>query len=99
MITITRTASIAPGKTGDAMVFGHQVAKYIKDKHGTTLEVLMPIGGNPARIAWFTRYESLGQWETLTTKLMADNDYMGLVSKHSHLFLAGSVKDHIWRTA
>ena len=98
MIAITRTASIAPGKTRDAVAFGHQVAKYIKEKHGTTLEVLMPIGGNPARIAWHTRYESLAQWETLTTKLLADKAYMEIASKHTETFLPGSVCDHIWRT-
>ena len=98
MITITRTASIAPGKTGNAIAFGHQVAKYIKEKHGTSLEVMMPIGGNPARIAWYTRYESLAQWEALTGKLLADKDYLALTAKHSDTFLPGSVHDHIWRT-
>jgi hypothetical protein len=44
MIVITRTASIAPGKTGEAVLFGHQIAKYIKEAHGVSLEVLMPIG-------------------------------------------------------
>lgn len=98
MIAITRTASIAPGKTGDAVAFGHQIAKYIKEKHGTPLEVLMPVGGNPARIAWHARYDSLSQWETLTTKLLADKEYMELVSKHAGTFLPGSVRDSIWRT-
>lgn len=98
MIAITRTASIAPGKTSSAIAFGHQVAKYIKDKHGVTLEVLMPIGGNPARIAWHTRYESLAEWEKLTGKLLADKEYMAMVAKHGDTFLPASVHDHIWRT-
>ena len=98
MITVTRTASIAPGKTGNAMAFGHQVANYIKEKHGTTLEVMMPVGGNPARIAWYMRYASLAEWETWTGKLLADKAYMELVSKHSDTFLPGSVHDSIWRT-
>jgi hypothetical protein len=98
MIAITRTASIAPGKTSEAVAFGHQVAKYIKEAHGTALEVLMPIGGNPARIAWHARYDSLAQWETLTAKLLADKTYMELVSKHAATFLPGSVRDNIWRT-
>jgi len=98
MIAITRTASIASGKTSGAMAYSHQIAKYIKEKHGTTLEVLMPIGGNPARIAWHARYENLGQWETLTAKLLADKEYMELVSKHADNFLPGSVHDSIWRT-
>jgi hypothetical protein len=98
MIVITRTASIAPGKTGEAVLFGHQIAKYIKEAHGVSLEVLMPIGGNPARIAWHARYDSLAQWETLTAKLLADTSYMELVSKHASTFLPASVNDHIWRT-
>jgi hypothetical protein len=31
MITFTRTASIAPSKTGDAIAFANQVARHIKD--------------------------------------------------------------------
>jgi hypothetical protein len=98
MIAFTRTASIAPGKTGDAVAFGHQVAKHMKEKHGTALEVLMPIGGNPARIAWYARYEDLAQLEVLTAKLLADKAYMELVSKHANTFLPGSICDHIWQT-
>ena len=98
MIAITRTASIAPGKTGDAMAYGHEIAKYIKEKHGATFEVLMPIGGNPARIAWHARLANLGEWEALTAKLMADKQYMEIVSKQSSTFLPGSVRDHFWRT-
>jgi hypothetical protein len=98
MIAVTRTASIALGKTGNAVAFGHQVAKYIKDRHGVTLEVLMPIGGNPARIAWHMRYQSLAEWEALTAKLLADKEYMELVSKHSDAFLPGSIRDSFWRT-
>jgi hypothetical protein len=98
MITIIRSASIAPGKTGDAIAFANQIAKYFKEKYGTTLELLMPIGGNPNRIAWHARYESLGQLEALTAKLTADTDYMGLIAKNSATFLPGSVHDEIWRT-
>jgi len=98
MITITRTASIAPGKTGDAMAFAHLVARHIKEKHGVAMEILMPIGGNPGRIAWQSRYDSLGQWETLIGKLMADKDYMDMVARQSLTFLAGSVHDDIWRS-
>jgi hypothetical protein len=98
MIAVTRTASIAPGKTGDAMAYAHHIAKYVKDKHGTTFEVLMPIGGNPARIAWHARLASLAEWETLTTKLLADRTYVELVSQNSALFLPGSVRDTFWRS-
>jgi len=98
MIAFTRSASIAPGKTADALRFGHDVAKFVKDKHGITLELLMPIGGNPSRIAWHCRFEGLTQWESLIGKLMADKKYLDLVAKSSDAFLPGSVHDDIWRT-
>ncbi len=98
MITVTRIASIAPGKTGDALAFAQHIAKYIKQNHGTTLEVLMPIGGNPSRIAWLARYDSLAQWEGLTGALMADQGYLETLAKNSATFLPGSVHDEIWRS-
>ncbi len=98
MISITRTASIAPGKAVEAIAYGHEIAKYIKAKHNITFEVLTPIGGNPARIAWNARMANLAEWESVTGKLMADKKYMEIVSKHSALFLPGSVCDHLWRT-
>jgi hypothetical protein len=97
MITFIRTISIAPGKTRKAMAFGHDIARYIKEKHGTTIEVLMPMGGNPSRIAWFARFDGLAQLETLTGKLLAEGQYMELVEKNADTFLAGSLHDEIWR--
>jgi hypothetical protein len=98
MITVTRTATIAPGKLGDAMTFAHQVAKLIKDRHGTALEVLMPIGGNPSRVAWHARYDSVAQWEALNGKLLSDKEYMDLISKQTATFVPGSLNDEIWRS-
>jgi len=98
MITFTRTAVIAPGKTGDAIVFANQVSKYIKEKYGTTLELLMPVGGNPNRIAWQARYQNLGEWEALSAKIIADSEYMGMITKNSGTFLPGSIHDEFWRT-
>jgi hypothetical protein len=98
MINSMRTALIAPGRTGDALAFANQVAKHIKEKYGTTLELLMPIGGNPGRIAWASRYQSLGVWETLSAKLIADSDYLGMIAKNASTFLPGSVHDELWRT-
>jgi hypothetical protein len=98
MIAITRTASIAPGKAAFAMRFAHAVAKFVKDKHGTNIDVLLPVGGNPNRIAWYWRLEGLEQWEALTGKLMTDKKYMDLVAKNSDAFLAGSIHDEIWRS-
>jgi hypothetical protein len=93
-----RTAAIAPGKWDDALAFANQIAKYVKEKYGRTVEVLMPVGGDPARIAWLSNYESLAQFEAATAKLLADPDYMGMVAKNIAAFLPGSINDDIWRT-
>jgi hypothetical protein len=98
MITFTRTGSIAPGKTREAIAFAHQIAKIIKEKHGVTLEILMPVAGNPYRIAWRTRYEGLAQLEAFSAKVLADADYMATIAENSANFLPGSMHDEIWRT-
>jgi hypothetical protein len=98
MITFIRSASIAPGKTGDAIALANQIGKHITENYGITIELLMPVGGNPNRIAWHARYETLAQVEALGAKLLADTEYMGIIAKNSATFLPGSVHDEIWRT-
>jgi hypothetical protein len=98
MIFFSRTASIAPGKASDAIAFGHLIAKYIKETSGTQLEVLVPIGGDPNRIAWHARYDSVAEWDAVTSKLLTDKLYVELVSKQNNTFLPGSVHDALWRS-
>ncbi len=98
MIRFVRTAAIAPGKLGDALAFAKEVAEHLHKQHGVKVEVLMPVGGNPLRVAWKSDYPNLGAMEDLMAKLMADQKYLELVSKGGLNFVAGSVHDAIWRT-
>ena len=98
MIRVVRTASIAPGKVGDALAFAKQVSDFIAKKHGVQLQVMLPVGGNPHRVAWRTEYPDLGAMETFQAKLMADPKYVELLAKGGANFIAGSVNDSIWRT-
>jgi hypothetical protein len=98
MVTITRTAAIAPGKLGDATAYANQIAGFVKEKYSQTIEVLMPFGGNPYRIAWRLNFESLAQLEAYVAKLGADPDYLAMSASGSANFLPGSVHDEIWRT-
>ena len=98
MVTVIRSGAIAPGKTADALAFAQQIKKLIKDKHGVAIDLLVPVGGNPARIAFKTNHEGLGEWETLSSKLLADADYQAVIASNSATFLPGSVNDDIWRT-
>jgi len=85
MIFFSRTASIAPGKASDAIAFGHLIAKYIKETYGTHLEVLVPIGGDPNRISWHARYESVAEWDAVTTKLLTDKLYVTSIEAKQHI--------------
>ena len=97
MIVFTRTASIAPGKAGAAAAFAHQVAAYLKSSLGIDVEVLMPVGGNPYRITWSSRYQSLGELEEKNLKMLADQKYIQLLTVGNDIFIAGSAFDTIWR--
>lgn len=97
MIASVRTAIIAPGKNGGAMVFARQVSTYIKEKHKTPVEVSIAVAGNPSRIAWRSTYASLAEMETFTNALLADPAYAELLVKGADLFLPGSLHDEIWR--
>ena len=99
MIFFVRTISIAPGKNADAMAFAHKVTQYVKDKFKRDTHISMPIGGNPNRIAFAARYKDLAEYEAVSVKSLADKNYMELVSAGADLWIAGSLRDEIWRTA
>ena len=98
MIRFVRTASIASGKFGDAIAFAKQISEFLKRQHGLNLEVMIPVGGNPQRIAWRAEYEGLAALDAMQTKILADREYLELVAKGSSNFIAGSFNDEIWRT-
>jgi hypothetical protein len=97
MISFMRTASIAAGKTVDAITFAHQITKFLAEKHDLKVAICLPIGGNPNRIGWHTMYPSLAELEVTTVKLMADPEYMALITANAGNMIAGSLHDDIWR--
>ena len=97
MIVATRTISIAPGKNVAAIGLAHQIAAYLKTLLGTDVEVLTPIGGNPFRITWSSRYPNLAEFEVKQAKMVADQKYMQLVVSGLDNFVPGSVFDTLWR--
>lgn len=98
MIYFSRTANIAGGKAKGALAIAYEVANYVKDEHGLELEILMPIGGNPNQITWVSRYNSLADYETMSTSLLGDEGYLAMVVKSADYFIAGSIRDAIWRS-
>ena len=98
MIRFVRTASIAQGKLREALTGAKEIADHLSKAHGIKLEVMMPVGGNPFRIAWRAEYPSLAAMEDAMSKLMADAKWLEIQAKGSANFIAGSANDAIWRT-
>jgi hypothetical protein len=98
MITFVRTASIAPGKVGDAIAFAHKVAKLVEKITGLKIGVSIPVGGNPFRIAWVTTEPDLASVEANMSKLLSNAEYMSFIETSGSYFLPGSVHDEIWRS-
>lgn len=98
MIRYTRTAAIAPGKLEGAMAFAKEVAAHWKSKYGVTMEVGLPIGGNPYRMCWTATYDNLAAADAVQLKSMADAHFVELLTKVApEHFVGGSVRDEFWR--
>jgi hypothetical protein len=98
MIRFVRTSSVAPGKLGSAISFAKQITEYIAKQFDVKMQVMLPVGGNPHRIAWRSEFVSLGAMDEFQSRLLADPKYMEMLSKGSDNFIAGSINDDIWRT-
>ena len=98
MNRFVRTASVAPGKLGTSIAFAKQISEYIGQHFDVKMQVMMPLGGNPHRLAWKTDFASLSAMDEFQSKLLADPKYMEMLHKSGDLFIAGSLNDDIWRT-
>jgi len=97
MIRLVRSANIAPGKFGEAVAFAKQISEYIEKTYGVKLDVMVPVGGNPYRIAWRAEYANLGALEEMQGKMMADPKYLEITTKGAPNFIGGSINDAMWR--
>ena len=97
MIVYTSSAHIAPGRSGSALAFAHEVAEHLSRVHDVRLNVLRPLSGKRGRIAWSTRYESLEAMRAVRDKLAADQAYRAMRQRHSDDFVLGSFKSSIWQ--
>jgi len=98
MIQFSRTASVGPGKVGDALGFANEISGYLQKQYDIKTQVLMPVGGNPHRISWRSEYPNLAALEAIQSKFPTDEKYMALLAKGAPNFIPGSVTDEIWRT-
>ena len=97
MIAFVRFVSIMPGKTLDALAIAHKIKKHAKEKHGSEINLMMPIGGNPNRIAFVSRADHLADVEAALEKIAADAEWQKLIADNAANVIPGSVHDEIWR--
>ena len=97
MITVTRTVSIAPGKTADASLVARQIADYMRSTWGVENEVLWPIGGIPHCVSWSCHYQDRTALDKTIIKMESDERYRALMRKASETFVEGSVRDSVWQ--
>jgi hypothetical protein len=98
MIAFVRTVCVRPGKQMEAMSFAREIAAYFKGTYEMDMEVLRPVGGNPHRISWSTRYADLAALDAFSTKMLGDQKYWQLVNGAADCFIAGATRDSIWQT-
>ena len=98
MIVFVHTANINPGRQASALEFAKAVTAHLKQHHDQQVEVLLPVGGNPQRMAWSSSYKNLAEMEAVRDKLAVDTAYWALLEKYSADFQAGSMNDAIWKT-
>lgn len=98
MISIFRTAAIAPGKDAAAIAFAREILAHLKKNYDVEAELLRPIDGNPQRIAWSLRYKDLAEFERARARVLGDAQYQEILGKAPGIFVAGSLNDALWQT-
>jgi hypothetical protein len=96
MINSHRTACVKSGMMVDALGVAQEFVALMKKVAGLDVRIESPIGGNPWRIRWTIQYADLNAMQAATTKLMANADYIALLSKIAEYMISGASVDEVW---
>ena len=97
MITVVRTVTTLPGETGAAVAWAKEVAAIVRRVTGKDQIIATSFAGMLADIAWIGQYNSVGQYDELRTKVLADKEYVDALKRARQLFMPGSDRDQIWK--
>ena len=95
MITWIRSATIAPGKTGEAFAFVRSATKLIKHKHNIMIAVGRPIAGNPNRVFWRSEHADMAEYEADHRKISTDGEFLQIMREAGPCFVAETTHDEI----
>lgn len=97
MIVMHRRADVAAGKMGDALAWAKEAAATFEKVTGHVVEVMVPVGARPYQIVWRSQYEDMAALEAAMDSTAQDADYLAKIQSGSDLFIAGRVRDRLWR--
>ena len=76
-----------------AIAWAQDIAGQITANHGIQVDVAVEVFGDVGGIHWQSEFESLGQWEELTMKIIADEALQETVSHAGEHVVASSTHD------
>ena len=97
MITAIRTANAIPGKIGEAVIWGKELAKIAERVHRNESDLVYKLWRRGRGMAWTWQFDNAGQVEDALSKLMADREYLTAITKAESLIVPGSIQDQMWR--
>ncbi len=98
MLTVIREVGILPGKTAAARSLLVELTALARETTGAEFEAVRPVGGNPQRQGWCTRFKDLAAYDAAWAKLMAEPRFGQLMQKTPDIFVPGSMNEVIWQS-
>lgn len=99
MIRFRRSAKIKSDKVLDGVRFAKEAAEYINAKHApVSVQVYTGLFGDLNTIHWYIDYKDLATLDSISKQLLADQEYLAIVSKGTECIIEGSVHDTVIRS-
>ena len=94
MIRLQRSGRTKNGKLVNGIMFAKEIAEYLNSKYAPlSVQVFAEQFGNLGTIYWYLDYKDLATLESVTSKLIADQEYLAIALKGMELFIEGSIHD------
>jgi hypothetical protein len=98
MLIGIREVGTFPGKTAAGHALMKELTSLVREITGLDVESVKPVGGNPQRIAWCTRYQDLAAYEAGWAKIGADPRFAQAMQKTPEIFIPGSMQEVLWQS-
>ena len=97
MVYFVRSVRFVGSKAQEAIDWALKIADYVTKKYDTKVEVLTNVTGLQTEVHWVAKKGSVGEFEELMVKMLADPEYNKIVSENEGLTVDGTFRDHYYR--